>query len=216
MATIEDARKALAEALAPILAANLPQAEGYQIRLEIIENGRKTLGFVSCEDWKAASGEIRIKFGPVAAPGRHAFPGATGGAAEYDESGDREYVYTEQDYSDLARALHDVEKACKPAPVPLEHFLDSCLPALDCDWCKWRGGRVNAVRRGIEDGIIFPSWMPDPDSPESWVKGLRLNNSHPFVVKVLYGANRGLDDFKPMEIRGEPLSETIIRNRGWV
>ncbi len=215
MATVEDARKALAEALGPILAANLPQTEGYQIRLEILENGRKKLGFVSCEDWKAEIGEIHIKFTPAPARGQGAFLDAIGGGdAEDDESGTQGYVYTEQDYSDLVRALHDVETVCKPDPVPLRHFLDSCLPMLDCDWCKWHGGRVNAVRRGIEDGIIFPSWMPDPDNPEALVKGLRLDNYHPFVLKVLYGDGRSRGDFKPVEIRGEPLSQTVIEGRG--
>jgi len=55
--------------------------------------------------------------------------------------------------------------------------------------------------------------VPNPKSPQFPVTTVRLNRLMP-EVKVVLGQNGSSDlDFHPVEIAGEPLSATILRER---
>ena len=73
--------------------------------------------------------------------------------------------------------------------------------------------RQNVLRSAIEKRLVLVGKVPNPKAPEFPVTTVRLNRLMP-EVKTLLGQTVDADlDFRPIEIRGEPLSATILRER---
>ena len=73
--------------------------------------------------------------------------------------------------------------------------------------------RDQVLREAINDGIVLTSKVPNPKSPAFPVTAIRLNRQHPQVVTVLGEQETPAAGFQPVDIGGEPLSETVLRER---
>jgi hypothetical protein len=69
------------------------------------------------------------------------------------------------------------------------------------------------LQRMIGEGIINTTKHPNPKNPEYPATGVKLNREHPLVKRVLGNGKSGPSRFPLGRIQGEPLSETIIRER---
>ncbi|MGD2110783.1 MAG: hypothetical protein PVI86_15500 [Phycisphaerae bacterium] len=65
----------------------------------------------------------------------------------------------------------------------------------------------------VDDEIFVLDQRPNPNNPDFPSTNVRLNRDNDVVKRVLDRNGRSLGGFKPVEIRGEPASTTLIRER---
>ena len=212
MDTIDDARNALMQALNPVLETVLPQTAGFTPLVEIFENYWKS---ANQDQFRPALGEIRIKFVPGAAPLSRRTTEKTPSNTWVETTSD-----AEENETDVTPAMTELIKALDSANprrgfegVYLEWFREWYVAAGGLDSPYTLEVKEDALRRAIHDGIILTMTVPSPLSPTAKVTAIRLNYGIPEVGKVLWGPYWIKRDFKPVTIRGEPLSETVIRQR---
>ena len=72
---------------------------------------------------------------------------------------------------------------------------------------------VNEVLdRSVDEGIITLGKVPNPKNPDYPATAVQLNHEHPIVLQLLDSTGRS-DGFRPVAIRGEPASVTLVRER---
>lgn len=106
---------------------------------------------------------------------------------------------------ELCSALEEVERQAKPF-VALKWFRDDVLANKNFAWGGTTEERQAVLARAVESGRVVTSRIPNPRSPYPTTT-IRLNRSRAAVG----------DDkprYNPRPIRGEGLSETILRDRG--
>ena len=209
MTTIQDVRMDLEQVIGAPVQAYLPQVAGYGVEVDIIENHRKKRSDAAHESWRPEIGEIRIRFvvrPPIASPSVE--------PQRYDPQGNGAlHDMPCPSVKELVESLSRAESRPGYSFVSIKWFRDKVLPAEGYAWVDSYEARSEALREAIEDGVILTSKVPNPNAPTFPVTAIRLNRGHPDVVSALGSAGTGLDDFAPVEIRGEPLSATVIRER---
>jgi hypothetical protein len=115
--------------------------------------------------------------------------------------------------SDLVRALDHVESRPGYSFVALKWFRDTSLPAEGFSWADAESTRQSILREAIEKRMILTSKVPNPKSPQFPVTAIRLNRLMPQVSAILGVRSPDVPDFQPVQIRGEGLSETVLRDR---
>ena len=113
---------------------------------------------------------------------------------------------------DLIRALERAERE-RRSFVALKWFRDQYLPQQGFPWAVSPEARQSAIRQVIEGRWVLTSKVPNPKTPEFPVTAIALNRPHPRVQEILANMPPSGDDFEPIEISGEPLSATILRDR---
>ena len=115
--------------------------------------------------------------------------------------------------SDLVRSLDRAELTPGYDFVSLKWFRDVVLKAESFDWAQSDAARQAVLRESIERRLVLTSKVQNPKSPQFPVTAIRLNRLLPGTQAIL-GAESALDsDFDPVEIRGEGLSATVLRQR---
>jgi hypothetical protein len=111
------------------------------------------------------------------------------------------------------RQLDNAEKRPGYDFVALKWFRDAVLPAVRPEWSD-ADARNNALREAIDRGLVRTNKVPNPKSPSFPVTAVRLNRSDDEVCAAL-GASGGESGFRfrPLPIRGESLSSSILRER---
>jgi len=115
--------------------------------------------------------------------------------------------------SDLVRALDRAESTPGYDFVALKWFRDVFLPAEGFEWAKADSSRQDVLRNAIEKRLVLTSKVPNPKSPQFPVTAIRLNRllaDNQAILRARQGSDSG---FHPVEIRGENLSTTILRER---
>jgi hypothetical protein len=115
--------------------------------------------------------------------------------------------------SDLIRALDRAESRPGYDFVSLKWFRDAALPSEGFPWASSDVTRQNLLRGAIDKRLILTSKVANPKSPQFPVTAIRLNRLMPEVKTTLGSGNDDSLDFHPVEIRGENLSATILRER---
>jgi hypothetical protein len=115
--------------------------------------------------------------------------------------------------SDLIRALHHAESRPGYEFVALKWFRDSALPAEGFPWAIDDSARQIILRDAIDKRLILTSKMPNPRSPQFPVTAIRLNRLMSEVKAILGNPDDNVSDFQPVSIRGESLSQTVLRDR---
>jgi hypothetical protein len=115
--------------------------------------------------------------------------------------------------ADLLRALDRAESRPGWRFVPLKKFRDEILPTEHIKSMSTGVEQQKVLRLAIEKRFVLVGKVPNPKSPQFPVTTLRVNRLMP-EVKAILGAGGDSDlDFHPIEIKGEPLSTTIMRER---
>ncbi|MBZ5532144.1 MAG: hypothetical protein LAO20_11995 [Acidobacteriia bacterium] len=205
------------------LSYHLP--EHYQVRVSMLDsNGRKKKSNAAANNWSPESGRIEIRFEPTpqeeeqlspeitpanlgtAQPQPHGVPANAAGTTSYIHPAEAE----------LLRALERAESRPGWNFVPLKKFRDEILPQEPRELCPSLRTDVeqrHMLESAIEKRLILTGKVPNPRSPQFPVTIIRLNRLMP-EVKAALGQRDNPDlDFRPIDIGGEPLSTTILRER---
>jgi hypothetical protein len=191
----------------------LPQGFKHRVRFHgEKKDKRKTADFE--KNWHPDADSIRIWFEPTQeASGQLPEPiskSATAPSADFPA----QIVATVPDpLSDMVRALDRAESRRGYDFVSLKWFRDAALPSEGFSWASSDATRQNLLRGAIEKRLILTSKVPNPKSPQFPVTAIRLNRLMPEVKTILGGGDDNSLDFHPVEIRGENLSATILRER---
>jgi hypothetical protein len=215
---LEFGRK-LDNALADVLQElgySVPQS--HQIKASLLDsNGRKKRSNASADHWSPVLGRIEIRFEPIAQeqkqinsvtsqPAAKEFP-AKPGKLSKGIPGVRPAE------ADLLIALDRAEARPGWNFVPLKKFRDEILPQEHFPSMPTDVHHRSVLESAIEKKFILVSKVPNPKSPQFPVTTIRLNRLMPEVKAVLGQTNSQDLDFHPVEISGEPLSATILRER---
>jgi hypothetical protein len=91
--------------------------------------------------------------------------------------------------------------------LPTEPFAPGAFQPTDVHW-------QNLLRSAIEKRFVLVGKVPNPKSPQFPVTTIRLNRLLPEVRAILGSGGDDADlEFRPVDIKGEPLSATVIRER---
>ncbi len=216
---LEFGRK-LDNALADILqdlGYSLPQS--HQVRASLLDsNGRKKRSNAAADNWSPVLGRIEIRFEPVAHELKQinsatSRPAAKESPAKYERpSKGIPGVHPAEE--DLLIALDRAESRPGWNFVPLKKFRDEILPQEHLpSLANTDVHHSSVLNAAIEKKFILVGKVPNPKSPQFPVTTIRLNRLMPEVKAVLGQTNSQDLDFHPVEISGEPLSATILRER---
>ena len=120
---------------------------------------------------------------------------------------------TDDRLSDLIRALDRAEGRPGYEFVSLKWFRDTALTHEGFAWAADEFARHDALREAIDRRWILTSKVANPRPPNFPVTAIRLNRQMPEVNAVLGIRSGGPSAFRPITIRGESLSETVLRDR---
>jgi hypothetical protein len=229
-ATISDLEQIIANALEclrpALLNENITAAfpyllpKGLRLRVQLEEDGRKKRSTAAASNWNPQSGEIVIYYEPEEQepqaivpsrnPGRAStselnsvaqFPSASVASASSFASEEVTFLQIQQ----CCEALAEAEKAGKLF-IAFKWFRDVELPKYKFDWTASPDSRQRVIAKVIESGAIETRRTPNPKSPEHPTTTVKLNRKDaPQAVSKR---------FNPIVVRGEPVSMTIMRDRG--
>jgi len=176
---------------------------GFRPVVELQEDGRKKRRTASAESWNPETGEIRVYFERIAEsaeaePSQTTMPVPAASTASSDRR-----------LTEILLALEETESLRSHSFVALKWFRDEVLPAKGYSWSLSPDQRQEVLAKAIADGWILTSKVTNPHQPLYPTTTIRVNRQ-----------KRGLSDgktvsrFRPVEIKGEPLSATISRDRG--
>ncbi|MGH7161344.1 MAG: hypothetical protein ACREFS_14850 [Acetobacteraceae bacterium] len=114
---------------------------------------------------------------------------------------------------DLVRALDRAERRPGYEFVSLKWFRDTALAGEEYSWAADATLCHNALRDAIDRRWILTSKVANPRPPNFPVTGIRLNRQIPDVNAVLGRESGSPPAFRPVAIRGEALSATVLRDR---
>lgn len=200
--------------------------DNYISKVSLLDaSGRKKKRNASAENWSPESGRIEITFEPVSAEGGQLVetessdgvpsPPTTSAARSVQAIDPSTYVHpAEVDLLNvLVKALSRAESRPGWNFVPLKKFRDEILALENIPSMRTEVERQNVLRSAIEKRFILVGRVPNPKAPEFPVTTVRLNRLMPEVQGILGGKQNPDSEFNPVEIRGEPLSATILRER---
>jgi hypothetical protein len=196
----------------------------YQLRVSLLDaNGRKKRSNASADNWSPASGRIEIRFEPVPGEQKMARAGVSCEAVNKPDPQVSRFpdgfrgpdTFISQVEIDVLKSLSKAESTPGWNFVSLKKFRDEVLPSesfppgapqpTDVEW-------QNAIRNAIDKRLILVGKVPNPKSPQFPVTSIRVNRLLPEVQEVL-GLPKTDLDFRPIRIKGEPLSATVLRER---
>jgi hypothetical protein len=203
--------------------------DNYRPRVSLLDaSGRKKRSNASADNWSPESGRIEIRFEPARSERKEAAAAETGGRIESipaapikaekpPDSVRRATTYVHPAETDLLKTLVKALDHAESKPgwkfVPLKKFRDEVLPSEDVPSMRTDVERQNVLRTAIEKRLVLVGRVPNPRAPEFPVTTIRLNRLMPEVKAILGGGGDADMGFHPVEIKGEPLSATIIRER---
>jgi len=219
--TIEEVESQLEEGLAKLRSPEYKPLEvllqplipqGYRVHVSLVDkSGRKKRKNASADNWSPDLGDVRINFVPDSS-GTNVAEAQQGEKPSKEAPSARIDAIAPDPISDLLRALDRVESRPNYQFVALKRFRDVDLPAESFDWVQSETRRQSNLRDAIERRLILTNKVPNPKSPQFPVTAIHLNRLHPEVQRIL-GQQVSDSDFDPIDLPGEPLSATILRER---
>lgn len=199
MKTIEDIQDTYAKALTPFT------PEGYSAVVALLDsNGRKKRKDAAAHNWDPVSGSVSITFvRPAAAKAK---PG-------------RPTSETRVTVTALPRPLAEAVRALDAAEhkvsfVALKWFRDQFLPGFGVAWAATAYAGQETIKEAIDRNLFVTSKVQNPKVPAFPVTAIRLNRHLPEVQHILGSAPVAHNPiFRPVDIAGKGLSDTIIRER---
>lgn len=157
------------------------------------ENGNPKRRTWSSTKWNPETDEIVITFSPV----------------KESESVvlQAEPVHSDSDFEQVCTALAEAETG--RSFVALKWFRDDFLPAKGYAWTKTPEDCYAVLTKAIADGWILTSKVTNPRAPQYPTTAIRVNRQR-HGQSLATSPHR----FAPVPVSGEPLSQTILRDRG--
>ena len=119
---------------------------------------------------------------------------------------------SESRIKNLIEALEQAESSPEMRFVALKWFRDSFLPNRGFSWTVDAAERNRILRLVTERGLALTARIHNPKAPMYPTTTLRLNRGHPDFENLV---SRRLEPkrFRPIRIKGRPLSETVLEGR---
>jgi len=190
----------------------------YQLRASFLDaNGRKKRSNASADNWSPETGRIEIWF-EQAMPDQDkmSFVDSSGEVNSLVADAEKVLERNNDDFSPLLKALDRAEATPGWNFVPLKKFRDEILPSEQVAPGAWKPTDVHwhaLLRHAIENKFILVGKVPNPKAPQFPVTTIRLNRLMADVQRILGKDGDTDSEFHPIEIHGEPLSTTILRER---
>jgi hypothetical protein len=181
--------------------------DGYQCDVHLHRGNRKKRRDAEFQgNWDPDTDSIRVAFSPMEEEGDVAGEAAVhAGVTKAEPAEDR--------LSDLLRALDRAENRPGYDFVSLKWFRDTALAHEGFSWAADEATRHDVLREVIDRRWILTSKVANPRPPNFPVTAIRLNRLMPEVNSALGGQNGSLPPFRPVRIRGESLSATVLHDR---
>lgn len=190
--------------------------------------GRKKKRNASADNWSADSGQIVVRYEPVP-HGHNILRGSprphlttndeTDNASLTEQQNPPEHASGSNTSTDpaeveLLRALNRAESRPGWNFVPLKKFRDEILPLEHLASKLTDAERKDMLDAAInKKKLILTTKVTNPKAPQFPVTTIRLNRLIPQVAAALGQTGSDYLDFRPIEIAGEPLSTTVLRER---
>jgi hypothetical protein len=179
---------------------------GYQCDIHLHRGNRKKRRDVEFEgNWDPDTDSIRIAFSPMEEEI------ATDKVVPSSEATNPKSA--EDRLSDTLRALERAEGRPGYEFVSLKWFRDTALVHEGFSWVADELARHDVLREAIDRRWILTSKVANPRPPHFPVTAIRLNRQMPEVSAALGSRAGNLPGFRPVAIRGESLSATVLRDR---
>jgi hypothetical protein len=189
--------------------------EGYQCTVRLhgkSKDKKRTAAFE--KSWKPDTDSIIIEFERTSEPPRVSSQPLDQNLLETpSNSMHKASPSTTDPMSDLIRALDHAESRPGYEFVALKWFRDAALLSEGLSWASADSARRDVLRSAIDRRLVLTSKVPNPKSPQFPVTAIRLNRLMPEVRAILGNPVGAMSDFSPAPIRGESLSETLLRDR---
>ena len=114
---------------------------------------------------------------------------------------------------ELVQALDKAERRQGVGSVALEWFREVFLPGEGYDWAGSPHDVDAAIKAASGNGVITIAKKSDSESSANRVTVIKLERSNKAVTDILRELITDAFNFQPVEIRGEPLSDTVLRER---
>jgi hypothetical protein len=175
--------------------------KGYRCEVHLHRGNRKKRRDAQFSgNWDPDADSIRISFSPMQEEIE-----AASRMKNVEPAGDRS--------SDLLRALDRAERRPGYEFVSLKWFRDSALAHEGFAWAADESARHEVLREAIDRRWILTSKVANPRPPHFPVTAIRLNRQLPEVSTILGSRTGSPSDFRPVSIRGEALSATVLQDR---
>src|SRR5437867_6765176 len=194
----------LPEVLRPLL--RLSPNEGARAQVSLLHAGtkRRVKRNAPAVSWSPESGIVSISYA--------ASPEEETEASETSQSL-REHSLSEDPVRDLLLALAKAENDPQLGFVSLKWFRDTYLLRQGYAWTVAPEKRGGVLVEAINRKWILTSKVPNPTNPQYPVTAIRINRPLAEVRQILNQEDGSSEAFAPITIRGERLSETVLRDR---
>lgn len=198
----------LPDALKPLAKLASPTGLRVQVSLRHAKSGRQVKRNAPADSWSPESGLVSISYNPALkeaelSEGAVAPPQDSLSGPEHRQDPVKELVLA------LARAQRDPQLGF----ISLKWFRDGYLLRQGYAWAAAPENRQQALVEAINRKWVLTSKVANPKNPQFPVTAIKLNQSLPEVRKLLEQESEFGSMFAPISIAGEPLSETVLRDR---
>lgn len=215
MKTIKDVEKQVAKEVCEPLKNLGLLPEGYRcsVRLRGEQRDKRRTASFNDKNWSPETDSICISFKPISEEAEAEPQSVAQNATTIPSNNPAKSIPQVADsLSDLVRALARIESRPGYEFVALKWFRDVALPSEGFSWANADSIR-QILRDAIDRRLILVSKVANPKSPQFPVTAIRLNRLMPEVAAILGNKDAGMRDFRPVPIRGENLSVTMLRDR---
>jgi len=208
----------------PALAAQLPPAlkplarlsprKGFRVQVSLrrgnAKDSRQVKQNAPASRWLPDSGLVAISYRPTTAEEDQ----AAGPAVEdVQDSPAKPAELATDPIRDIVMALARAEKDPQLGFVSLKWFRDAYLPQQGHPWAAIPDERQRVLVNAIERNWILTSKVANPKNPQFPVTAIKINRLLSEVRSILEQEPGSRSGFKPIAMRGEPLSQTVLRER---
>ncbi|HET9179277.1 MAG TPA: hypothetical protein VFQ24_13045 [Terriglobia bacterium] len=208
MKIVKDIEEQVAEKVSNALAELDLMPDGYHCEVRLHGRKRDKRRSAAFEkNWSPDTDSIQIRFQRTA---EHVKRGTSAPSIVRAE---QSRPFPTDPLSDLIRTLDHAESRPGYKFVSLKWFRDTALLDEGFAWAGDYSARQMTLREAIDKRLILTNRVENPKSPQFPVTAIRLNRLMPEVKSILGSAESIVSDFQPLPIRGENLSQTVLRDR---
>jgi hypothetical protein len=215
----------------PALAAQLPAAlkplvrlsprKGFRVQVSLrrgnAKDSRQVKQNAPARSWLPDSGLVAIMYRPSTPEEDQAAESTVedvqDSLAKPAETATKPAETASDPVQDIVMALARAEKDPQLGFVSLKWFRDTYLPQQGYPWAAIPDERQRVLVNAIDRNWILTSRVANPKNPQFPVTAIKVNRPLSEVHSILEQEPGPRSGFNPVAMRGEPLSQTVLRER---
>jgi hypothetical protein len=200
----------LPEALKPLLAL-APAGGSYpQVSFRHAKSNRQVKRTAPADAWLREL--VAISYEPIADEPPTERQSGSGEARTAPRLLKEAAISVEDPARQLTLALATVEQDPQLNFISLKWFRDTYLTRQGFRWAASEESRHRILVEAIAKNWVVTNKLPNPKNPNYPVTAIRVNRVLP-EVRAMLGPGAFGTGFAPIELSGEPLSKTVLRER---